>query len=190
MNENNDKTVSSYSKIFQEKLKKEDDLKNNCNIIPNIKDELKEEKNFELNNNSNDEEIKKGINFDNLGDWENVVINNNINNEKIQNNNHDNNKIDNIINNESENKENNKDINKDNNIEKDNSEKLMSDLQDIEDDNHYNMPILQNIENDFKALNIRTVDVHIRRIREKLEQNPASPEYIMTKWGVGYYFKA
>lgn len=37
---------------------------------------------------------------------------------------------------------------------------------------------------------IRTVDVHIRRIREKLERNPAAPEYIMTKWGVGYYFKA
>ncbi len=36
---------------------------------------------------------------------------------------------------------------------------------------------------------IRTVDVHIRRIREKLENRPASPEYIMTKWGVGYYFK-
>lgn len=37
---------------------------------------------------------------------------------------------------------------------------------------------------------IRTVDVHIRRIREKLETSPADPEYIMTKWGVGYYFKA
>lgn len=37
---------------------------------------------------------------------------------------------------------------------------------------------------------IRTVDVHIRRIREKLERVPAEPEYIMTKWGVGYYFKA
>ena len=37
---------------------------------------------------------------------------------------------------------------------------------------------------------IRTVDVHIRRIREKLEQNPAVPVHIMTKWGVGYYFKA
>ena len=37
---------------------------------------------------------------------------------------------------------------------------------------------------------IRTVDVHIRRIREKLEHNPAEPEHIMTKWGVGYYFKA
>ena len=37
---------------------------------------------------------------------------------------------------------------------------------------------------------IRTVDVHIRRIREKLETVPAEREYIMTKWGVGYYFKA
>lgn len=36
---------------------------------------------------------------------------------------------------------------------------------------------------------IRTVDVHIRRLREKLEQNPAEPNYIMTKWGVGYYFR-
>ncbi len=36
---------------------------------------------------------------------------------------------------------------------------------------------------------IRTVDVHIRRIREKLEENPAAPQHIMTKWGVGYYFK-
>ena len=34
----------------------------------------------------------------------------------------------------------------------------------------------------------RTVDVHIRRLREKLELNPARPEYIITKWGVGYYF--
>lgn len=36
---------------------------------------------------------------------------------------------------------------------------------------------------------IRTVDVHIRRLREKLESNPAEPNYIMTKWGVGYYFR-
>jgi DNA-binding response OmpR family regulator len=36
---------------------------------------------------------------------------------------------------------------------------------------------------------IRTVDVHIRRIREKLEVNPAEPKYLMTKWGVGYYFR-
>ena len=35
---------------------------------------------------------------------------------------------------------------------------------------------------------IRTVDVHIRRLREKLEEDPAVPQYIMTKWGVGYYF--
>jgi two-component system response regulator VicR len=37
---------------------------------------------------------------------------------------------------------------------------------------------------------IRTVDVHIRRLREKLERNPAQPEFILTKWGVGYYFRA
>jgi len=36
---------------------------------------------------------------------------------------------------------------------------------------------------------IRTVDVHIRRLREKLEENPADPQYIKTKWGVGYYFQ-
>ncbi len=36
---------------------------------------------------------------------------------------------------------------------------------------------------------IRTVDVHLRRLREKLEENPAEPKYIMTKWGVGYYFR-
>ena len=35
----------------------------------------------------------------------------------------------------------------------------------------------------------RTVDVHIRRLREKLEENPAEPDHIMTTWGVGYYFK-
>lgn len=34
----------------------------------------------------------------------------------------------------------------------------------------------------------RTVDVHIRRLREKLEENPAEPKLIMTRWGVGYYF--
>ena len=33
----------------------------------------------------------------------------------------------------------------------------------------------------------RTVDVHIRRLREKLEADPASPKLIITKWGVGYY---
>ena len=35
----------------------------------------------------------------------------------------------------------------------------------------------------------RTVDVHVRRLREKLELDPANPEFILTKWGVGYYLK-
>ena len=42
--------------------------------------------------------------------------------------------------------------------------------------------------NEYRS-DIRTLDVHIRRLREKLEENPAKPQYIMTKWGVGYYFK-
>lgn len=36
---------------------------------------------------------------------------------------------------------------------------------------------------------VRTVDVHVRRLREKIEQNPSEPDYIHTKWGVGYFFK-
>ena len=36
---------------------------------------------------------------------------------------------------------------------------------------------------------VRTVDVHIRRLREKIEQNPSDPKYVHTKWGVGYYFQ-
>ena len=36
---------------------------------------------------------------------------------------------------------------------------------------------------------VRTVDVHIRRLREKIEANPSDPKYVHTKWGVGYYFK-
>lgn len=36
---------------------------------------------------------------------------------------------------------------------------------------------------------VRTVDVHIRRLREKIEENSAEPVYIKTKWGVGYYYK-
>lgn len=35
----------------------------------------------------------------------------------------------------------------------------------------------------------RTVDVHVRRLREKIERDPANPQFIMTKWGVGYYYK-
>ena len=34
----------------------------------------------------------------------------------------------------------------------------------------------------------RTVDVHIRRLREKIEDNSSEPKYVHTKWGVGYYF--
>lgn len=39
------------------------------------------------------------------------------------------------------------------------------------------------------AGDVRTVDVHVRRLREKVEPNPSEPKYIHTKWGVGYYFK-
>lgn len=35
----------------------------------------------------------------------------------------------------------------------------------------------------------RTVDVHVRRLREKIETNPGDPKYVYTKWGVGYYFR-
>ncbi len=37
---------------------------------------------------------------------------------------------------------------------------------------------------------VRTVDVHIRRLREKIEQNPSEPRFVHTKWGVGYFFRA
>ena len=37
---------------------------------------------------------------------------------------------------------------------------------------------------------VRTVDVHVRRLREKLERNPSEPRYVRTKWGTGYYFQA
>ncbi len=37
---------------------------------------------------------------------------------------------------------------------------------------------------------VRTVDVHIRRLREKIESSPSEPKYVHTKWGVGYYYKA
>ena len=36
---------------------------------------------------------------------------------------------------------------------------------------------------------VRTVDVHIRRLREKIESNPSEPKYVHTKWGVGYFFR-
>ena len=37
---------------------------------------------------------------------------------------------------------------------------------------------------------VRTVEVHVRRLREKLERNPSEPRYVRTKWGTGYYFQA
>lgn len=36
---------------------------------------------------------------------------------------------------------------------------------------------------------VRNVDVHVRRLREKIEPNPAEPEYVLTRWGMGYYFR-
>ncbi len=36
---------------------------------------------------------------------------------------------------------------------------------------------------------VRTVDVHVRRLREKIETNPSDPHYVFTKWGVGYFYK-
>ena len=36
---------------------------------------------------------------------------------------------------------------------------------------------------------VRTVDVHVRRLREKVEENPSDPHYVYTKWGVGYFYK-
>lgn len=41
--------------------------------------------------------------------------------------------------------------------------------------------------NDYPG-DVRTVDVHIRRLREKIEDNPSNPRYVHTKWGVGYYY--
>lgn len=41
----------------------------------------------------------------------------------------------------------------------------------------------------FPGEEVRTVDVHVRRLREKIEENPSDPKYIYTKWGVGYYYK-
>ena len=43
---------------------------------------------------------------------------------------------------------------------------------------------------EFPGTDVRTVDVHVRRLREKIEENPKEPKYVNTKWGVGYYFKA
>lgn len=48
--------------------------------------------------------------------------------------------------------------------------------------------LLSTIWNNEFAGDARTVDVHIRRLRKKLEENPDEPEYIFTRWGVGYFF--
>jgi len=45
-----------------------------------------------------------------------------------------------------------------------------------------------NPSEDHRPVDVRTVDVHVRRLREKIEENPSDPKYIYTKWGVGYYF--
>ena len=47
---------------------------------------------------------------------------------------------------------------------------------------------VEHVWNNDNVGDIRTVDVHIRRLRKKVEDNPDEPEYIFTKWGVGYYF--
>lgn len=50
--------------------------------------------------------------------------------------------------------------------------------------------LLQQVWGEGYPGDIRTVDVHIRRIREKIESDDTTPEYVMTKWGVGYYFNS
>jgi DNA-binding response OmpR family regulator len=49
--------------------------------------------------------------------------------------------------------------------------------------------LLSEIWGQENAGDVRTVDVHVRRLREKIELNPSDPKYINTKWGVGYYFR-
>jgi DNA-binding response OmpR family regulator len=49
--------------------------------------------------------------------------------------------------------------------------------------------LLSEIWGQENAGDVRTVDVHVRRLREKIELNPSEPKYINTKWGVGYYFR-
>ncbi len=50
--------------------------------------------------------------------------------------------------------------------------------------------LLTDIWGDEYPGDVRTVDVHVRRLREKLESNPSEPRYVRTKWGSGYYFQA
>ena len=48
--------------------------------------------------------------------------------------------------------------------------------------------LLENVWGKDYPGDVRTVDVHVRRLREKIEKNPSEPRYVHTKWGVGYYY--
>lgn len=50
--------------------------------------------------------------------------------------------------------------------------------------------LLKIVKGEVDKADARSIDVHIRRLREKIEENPSSPKYVHTKWGVGYYFHA
>lgn len=50
--------------------------------------------------------------------------------------------------------------------------------------------LLKIVRGEVDKADVRSIDVHIRRLREKIEENPSSPKYVHTKWGVGYYFHA
>lgn len=50
--------------------------------------------------------------------------------------------------------------------------------------------LLKIVRGEVDKADARSIDVHIRRLREKIEENPSSPKYVHTKWGIGYYFHA
>lgn len=50
--------------------------------------------------------------------------------------------------------------------------------------------LLKIVRGEVDKADARSIDVNIRRLREKIEENPSSPKYVHTKWGVGYYFHA
>ena len=50
--------------------------------------------------------------------------------------------------------------------------------------------LLKIVRGEVDKADARSIDVHIRRLREKIEENPSEPKYVHTKWGVGYYFNA
>ena len=50
--------------------------------------------------------------------------------------------------------------------------------------------LLKIVRGEVDKADARSIDVHIRRLREKIEEKPSSPKYVHTKWGVGYYFHA